>query len=127
MNNFKQDKKIVCASFENTDEKQKLIESVTNDVVNRSGVLRPGTLVTYFKMDMLSNKEKLTGKYMYEVVGTATHTETNELVVVYRSCDGSNKLWTKPVSMFLGEVDQKKYPNAIQQYKFEEYYIEGRK
>lgn len=103
------------------NHKHKFNESAAKNATDRSGILNSGTIVTYFKLDMLSSNEKLTGKYIYEVVGTATHTETDQLMVVYRSCDGSNKLWAKPVSMFLGKVDQKKYPKAVQQYKFEKY------
>ena len=36
----------------------------------------------------------------YEVLGTATHSETLEELVVYRALYGEGKLWVRPVSMW---------------------------
>ena len=36
----------------------------------------------------------------YEVVGDATHSETGELLVVYRPLYGSRGLWVRPKAMF---------------------------
>ncbi|MBS3804410.1 MAG: DUF1653 domain-containing protein [Oleiphilaceae bacterium] len=36
----------------------------------------------------------------YEVMGTARHSETEELVVVYRCLYGDYSLWVRPLSMF---------------------------
>lgn len=48
----------------------------------------------------------------YEVVGTARHSETDELLVVYRPLYGEGGLWVRPESMFseLVMVDGKPVP-----------------
>lgn len=62
------------------------------------------------------------------VLGFATHTETGEKMVIYH-CDShkgtshqtdSEGIYVRPLSMFVSPVDRKKYPNAKQQYRFEE-------
>lgn len=40
----------------------------------------------------------------YEVIGTATHSETAERVVVYRPCYGARELWVRPLAMFMESV-----------------------
>ena len=39
------------------------------------------------------------GNY-YEVIGTARHSETDELLVVYRPLYGERGLWVRPLAMF---------------------------
>lgn len=52
------------------------------------------------------NKTVKCGKYRhfkgneYEVLGTATHSETLEEMVVYRALYGEKGLWVRPVSMW---------------------------
>jgi cyclomaltodextrinase / maltogenic alpha-amylase / neopullulanase len=53
----------------------------------------------------------------YEVIGTAIHSETEELLVVYRMLYSTGKyeegtLWVRPKDMFYGivEVDGQKVP-----------------
>ena len=55
----------------------------------------------------------------YEVLGVARHSETEEEMVVYRALYGEGGLWVRPLSMFLSKVDQEKYPDAQQEYRFE--------
>lgn len=40
----------------------------------------------------------------YEVIGTATHSETAERLVVYRPCYGARELWVRPLAMFMETV-----------------------
>ena len=43
------------------------------------------------------------GKF-YEVIGTATHSETLEEYVVYKALYGEQKLWIRPVKMFAEKI-----------------------
>ena len=48
----------------------------------------------------------------YQVIDTALHSETEELLVVYRPMYGEQKLWVRPFDMFLETlvVDGQKVP-----------------
>ncbi|MDD4856025.1 MAG: DUF1653 domain-containing protein [Sulfuricurvum sp.] len=51
------------------------------------------------------------GKYLhykgneYDVMGVAKHSETEELLVVYRALYGERGLWIRPLEMFDGVLD----------------------
>ena len=55
----------------------------------------------------------------YLVVGIATHSETDEKMVVYRQLYGNGDLYVRPYDMFISKVDKNKYPNAKQEYRFQ--------
>ncbi len=58
------------------------------------------------------------GNY-YLILDIATHSETQEKYVVYRSLYGEGDLFVRPLDMFLSEVDHQKYPDIKQKYRFE--------
>ena len=56
------------------------------------------------------NKEPRPGLYRhykggeYLVIGTARHSETDELLVVYRCLYDNDSLWVRPLAMFMETV-----------------------
>lgn len=42
----------------------------------------------------------------YEVLFTATHTESEEELVIYKALYGEGKVWARPVSMWLETVER---------------------
>ncbi len=56
---------------------------------------------------------------LYLVEGVAKHSETLEDYVVYRKLYGDRSLWIRPKELFLSPVDKEKYPDAMQEFRFE--------
>jgi len=57
---------------------------------------------------------------LYYVEDIAYDSETLEKYVVYRQLYDDNKLFIRPLEMFMSVVDRQKYPDAKQEYRFEE-------
>ena len=72
-------------------------------------------------------KEKMAGKRyrhfkggIYIVTDIAVHSETEKLMVVYKSFNEPTLTWVRPLDMFVSEVDKEKYPEVKQEMRFEE-------
>lgn len=89
---------------------------------------KPGDIVKHFKRETISDEELKDNPniYLYEIIGTSRHTETKEEVMVYKplyetECVEGVDYVSRPLDMFLSEVDHDKYPDIKQKYRFELY------
>lgn len=53
-----------------------------------------------------------------EVIALAKHSETLEDMVIYKHLD-TLEYWARPYDLFISKVDKEKYPNVLQEYRFE--------
>lgn len=67
-------------------------------------MIKKGQIYRHFKGDFV------------KVLMLATDSETLDDLVVYEHKD---KVWVRPIKMFMSKVDKEKYPECRQEYRFE--------
>ncbi len=80
---------------------------------------QPGDIVQHFKRETLDAEALAENRYLYRIVGVATHSETGEQMMVYQPLYDDKGMYVRPLEMFLSEVDHEKYPGVKQKYRFE--------
>lgn len=78
-----------------------------------------GDIVQHFKRETLDAEGLAENRYLYRIVGVATHSETGEQMMVYQPLYDKQGMYVRPLEMFLSEVDHEKYPEIRQRYRFE--------
>ena len=85
-----------------------------------------GDIVKHFKREKMTPEQlkKEPNLYLYEIIGTARHTENEEELMIYKplyqtECITGVDFVARPLDMFMSEVDHKKYPEIKQKYRFE--------
>ena len=76
---------------------------------------KAGDVVRHFKRETTDDPDK----YLYMIIGPATHTETGEELMIYQALYDDYDFYARPYDMFMSEVDREKYPEIKQKYRFE--------
>lgn len=66
--------------------------------------VKKGQVYRHFKGDVMT------------IIAVAKHSENDELMVIY---DHNGTIWARPYEMFISKVDKVKYPDVLQEYRFE--------
>ena len=80
-----------------------------NELEKRKSALRnhKGKMVRHFK------------GCEYLILEFAIHTETQDELVIYKCLYGDCGVYARPIDMFISEVEQDKYPEVSQRWRFE--------
>lgn len=73
----------------------------------------PGKIYKHFKGNII----KILG-FAYDTESTGKELQK---LVIYKQLNNEKKTWARPYEMFFEKVDRQKYPEVVQEYRFEEY------
>lgn len=73
----------------------------------------------HYKDEMVGKRYRHFKGGIYLVVDIAVHSETAELMVIYKTFENPSLVWARPLNMFLSGVDHEKYPDVKQELRFE--------
>lgn len=68
---------------------------------------------------MLNQVYRLFKPKYYLTMNIPEHTGNGKPYVVYRALYGEGRVYIRPMDEFLSMTDKKKYPNALQDFRFE--------
>lgn len=54
--------------------------------------------------------------FLCKVIAIAKHSETLERMVIY---EHGGEIWARPYDLFISKVDKDKYPDIVQEYRFQ--------
>lgn len=74
----------------------------------------------FYKESMVGKRYRHFKGGIYIVTDIAVHSETDGIMVVYKSFKDPTLTWVRPLEMFLSEVDKEKYPDVKQEMRFEQ-------
>lgn len=80
---------------------------------------KDGTLVRHFKYYKLPQASREAHEKEYQILAHAVETETGKTMVVYRELSATQRVFVRWADSFYSEVDRNKYPDALQDYRFE--------
>ncbi len=86
------------------------------DQMSSEHIFKPGDIVKHFKRETV---DPATTRYLYKIIGVATHSEDREPYMVYQALYDDGGMYIRPYEMFMSEVDREKYPDIKQNYRFE--------
>ena len=94
----------------------------SNDVkisISEFRFFKIGDVVRHFKYETLSESEKGQNMYKYVIRCFATDVDTDEELVIYQALYGNFKTYARTMTEFASLVDNEKYPNIKQKFRFE--------
>ena len=75
--------------------------------------------VNCMKNEMIGYRYKHFKGATYIVTDLAVNSETEEIMVVYKNFSDPSQVWVRPLDMFLSNVDIGRYPDVMQEFRFE--------